>query len=63
VTEPLNYSLQDRVIQEASSSEYLGIILHRDLRWANQVNYMVERASKALKFTMHNHREVNSNII
>jgi hypothetical protein len=39
VTELLNYSLRDIVIQEASSCKYLGIILRSDLCWADQVNY------------------------
>ena len=30
VKDPLNYSLLDRVIPQASSCEYLGIILRRD---------------------------------
>jgi hypothetical protein len=52
VTELLNYSLRDIVIPEASSCKYLGIILHSDLSWADQVNYMVKKAWKALHFTM-----------
>jgi hypothetical protein len=44
VTEPLNYSLRDIVIPEASSCKYLGIILCSDLSWANQVNYKVKKA-------------------
>jgi hypothetical protein len=31
VAEPLNYSLRDIIIPEASSCKYLGIILHSDL--------------------------------
>jgi DUF2075 family protein len=34
--EPLNYSLRDIVLLEASSCKYLGIILRRDLSWADQ---------------------------
>ena len=41
VKEPLNYSLMDTLIPEASSCKYLGIILRRDLIWADQVNYTV----------------------
>jgi hypothetical protein len=37
VTELLNYLLHDIVIPEESSCKYLGIILHRDLSWADQV--------------------------
>jgi len=36
---PLNYSLLDQVIQEASSCKYLGIILRSDLSWIDHVNY------------------------
>jgi hypothetical protein len=50
--EPLNYSLRDTVIPEASSCKYLGIILRSDFSWADQVNYMVKKAWKALHFTM-----------
>jgi hypothetical protein len=50
--EPLNYSLLDIVIQEASSCKCLGIILRRDISWADQVNYRVKKALKALHFTI-----------
>jgi hypothetical protein len=49
VTEPLHYLLQDTVIQEVSSCKYLGMILHSDFSWADQVNYYtVKKAWKAL---------------
>jgi len=52
VKNPLNYSLMDTLIPEASSCKYLGIILRSDLSWADQVNYTVKKAWKALHFTM-----------
>ena len=47
-----NYSLMGTLIPEASSCKYLGIILPSDLSWADQVNYAVNKAWKALLFTM-----------
>ena len=38
VIEPLNYSLRDIVIPEASSCKYLGITLRSDLSWVDQGN-------------------------
>ena len=38
VKDPLNYTLRDQLIPEASSCKYLGIILHSDLNWADHVN-------------------------
>jgi hypothetical protein len=61
VTEPLNYSLRDIVIPEASSCKYLGIIFCSDLSWADQVNYTVKKAWKALHFTMRILKKGNSN--
>jgi hypothetical protein len=61
VTEPLNYSLRDIVIPEASSCKYLGIILRSDLGWADQVNYTVKKAWRALHFTMRILKRGNSN--
>ena len=52
VNDPLNYSLMDTLIPEASSCKYLGIILRSDFSWADQVNYTVKKAWKALHFTM-----------
>jgi hypothetical protein len=52
VKDPLGYSLRDEVIPEVSSCKYLGIILRSDLSWADQVNYIVRKAWKALHFTM-----------
>jgi len=52
VKDPLNYSLMDTLILEASSCKYIGIILNSDLSWADLVNYTVKKAWKALHFTM-----------
>jgi hypothetical protein len=61
VTEPLSYSLRDIVIPEASSCKYLGIILRSDLSWADQVNYTVKKAGKALHFIMRILKKGNGN--
>jgi hypothetical protein len=42
----------DTQILEASIYKYLEIILRSDLGWADQVNYTVRKAWKALHFTM-----------
>jgi hypothetical protein len=42
--DPLNYTLGDQLIPEASSCKYLGIILHGDLNWADHVNCTVKTA-------------------
>jgi hypothetical protein len=42
VKDPLNYTLGDQLIPEASSCKYLGIILCSDLSWADHINYMVK---------------------
>jgi hypothetical protein len=60
VTEPLNYSLEDRIILKKKSCKYLGLILSRDLSWAEQVNYTVKKAWKALHFTMRILKKGNS---
>jgi len=52
VEAPLNYSLGDQKIPEASCCKYLGIIIPSDLTWADQVNYTVQKAWKALHFVM-----------
>jgi len=49
------------LIPEASSCKYLGIILRSDLSWADQVNYTVKKAWKALHFTMRILKTGNSN--
>ena len=58
---PLNYSLMGKVIPTTSSSKYLGIILCSDLSWADQVNYTVKKAWKALHFTKRILKKANSN--
>jgi hypothetical protein len=37
VKDPLNYSLGDQKFQAASSFKYFGIIICRDLSWADPV--------------------------
>jgi len=61
VKDPLNYSLLGTLIPEASSCKYLGIILCSDLLCADQVNYKVIKARKALHFTMRIIKKSNSN--
>jgi len=52
VKDPLNDSLEDQKIHEASCCKYLGIIIRSDLSWADQVNYTVQKAWRALHFAM-----------
>ena len=52
VKDPLNYSLMDTLVPEASSCKYLGMILRSDLSWADQVNYTVKKGLEST--TLHN---------
>jgi len=61
VNDPINYSLMGTLLPEASSCKHLGIILSRDLSWAEQVNYIVKKDWKALLFTMRILKNSNSN--
>jgi len=62
VEEPLNYSLGDQKIPEASCSKYLGIIIRNDLRWADQGNSTVQKAWRALRFVMRIVKKGNKNM-
>ena len=61
VKDPLNYSSGDQKIPEASCCKYLGIIIQSDLSWADQVNFTVQKAWRALHFVMHIVKEENKN--
>jgi hypothetical protein len=52
VKNPLNYSLLDQVIPDASSCKYSGIILCNYLSLTDHVNYIAKKTWKALHFTM-----------
>jgi hypothetical protein len=58
---PLNYTLGDQLIPEANSWKYLGVILRRDLNWADHVNYTMKKVWKALHFIMRILKNGNSN--
>jgi len=47
-----NYSVKDQKIPEASCCKYLGIIIRSDLSWADQENYTVQKAWRAIHFVM-----------
>ena len=51
----------NKLIPEASSCKYLGIILRSDLSWEDRVNYTVKKAWKALQFTVQILKKGNSN--
>ena len=59
--DPLNYSLGDQKVPEASSCKYLEIIIRNDLIWADQVNYTVQKAWRALHFVMRIVKKGNKN--
>ena len=59
--DPLHYSIGDQRIPEASFCKYLGIIIRSDLSWADQVNYTVQKAWRALHFVMHIVKKRNKN--
>ena len=61
VKNPLVFSLGDQKIPEASSCNYLGIILRSDLNWADQINYTAQKAWKALRFVMRVLKKGNRN--
>jgi len=50
VKEQIRYYFGEKLIPEASSFKYLGIILRNDLNWADHVNYTLRKAWKALHF-------------
>ena len=62
VKDPLNCSLGDQKIPEASCCKYLGIIIRSNLSWADQVNYTVQEAWRALHFVMHIVKKENKNM-
>ena len=43
VKDPLNYSLGDQKIPDASCCKYFGITIRSNLCWADQVNYTVQK--------------------
>ena len=61
VTDPLNYSLGDQKIPEASCCKYLGIIIRNNISWADQVNYAVQKAWRVLHFLMRIIKKGNKN--
>jgi len=61
VNDPLNYSLGEQKIPEASCCKYLGIIISSDLSWADQVNYTIQKAWRALRFVMRIVKKGNKN--
>jgi len=50
VKDPLSYSLGDQKMPEARCCKYLDVIIRRDLSWADQINYTVQKAWRALLF-------------
>jgi hypothetical protein len=61
VKDPLNYTLMDTLIPEASCCKYLGIILGSDLSWADQVDHTLKSAWKTLHFSVRILKNSNSN--
>jgi hypothetical protein len=61
VKECLRYYIGDRLIPEANSSKYLGVIIRSDLNWADHVNYTLRKSWKALHFVMQILKKGNNN--
>jgi len=60
VKDPLNYTLGDQLIPEASSCKYLGMNLRSDLSCVDHVDYAVKKVLKALYFIMRKFKKGNS---
>jgi hypothetical protein len=52
VKNPPDYSFGGQKIPDASICKYLGIILLSDINWVDHVNFIVQKAWKALHFVM-----------
>jgi hypothetical protein len=50
-----------QLIPEVNSIKYLGIIISRDLNWADHVNFTLRKAWKALHFVMRILKKGNHN--
>ena len=48
--DPLNYTLGDQLILEASSCKYLGIIIGSDLSWTDHVELHGEKGLEGTTF-------------
>jgi hypothetical protein len=57
---PLNYTIGDQLIPEASSCKYLEIIFRSDLIWADRDSYTVKKTWKAVHFIMRILKKANS---
>ena len=62
VKKQIRYYFWGQLILEASSFKYSGIIICNDLNWADDVNYTLQRAWKALHFIMHTLKKGNDNM-
>jgi hypothetical protein len=62
VKDTINYFFGYKRIPDASNYKYLEIILCSNLSWADQVNYTVQKAWKALHFIMHILKKGNGNM-
>jgi hypothetical protein len=61
VKERIRYYFGDQLISKANSFNYLGIIIHNDLNWADRVNYTLRKAWEALHFIMRILKKGNNN--
>jgi hypothetical protein len=61
VKERIRYYIGGRLIPEANSFKYLGIIILSDLNWADHVNYTLRKAWKAVHFIMRILKKGNNN--
>jgi hypothetical protein len=62
VKDTLNYCLGGQKIPEDSCCKYLGIIVRNYLSWADQVNYTVQKAWRALHFITRIVKKGNKNM-
>jgi len=61
VKERIRYYFGEKLILEASSFKYLGIIIRSDLNWAYRVNYTLRKEWKARHFIIRVLKKGNNN--
>ena len=57
-----HYKLDNHILEQVEKNPYLGLTIHKSLKWANHINKISNKANSVLGFIKRNLKHANSDL-
>ena len=57
-----HYRLDNHILEQVEENQYLGLTIHKGLKWASQINKISNKANSVLGFIKRNQKHANRDL-